>query len=438
VAKLWTKFACEVTRVQDLPTIVRRAVQTALSPPTGPVFLALPVDLQLESCKGLDLTPPRVPDRRVRPSVEALKQAAALLASARNPAILAGSRVADGDAIAELVAIAELLGAPVFSESGTAHGRVPFPPSHPLYGAALPLWTPDVRKKLESFDVIFATGTSLLRTYIYLEPARALPEHLKIVQLDEDAWQLGKTYPVDVGLIGDTKTGLAELHSRLNEVMSPRQKEAARKRGEEHASQIQKVRVELAARIEAESASRPMTPTTLMGAIARALPPDVAVIEEAATTTNGVLERLGAIKDPKGYFAHRGWALGWGLGCALGVKLAWPQRPVLAILGDGAALFGIQGLWSAAHHRIPVTFVIANNRQYRILKHCADVMPLPQMQAGKYVGMDLTEPEVDFVALARSLGVDAERVETPDAVSEKVRASFQTRKPLLVDVPLAQ
>jgi len=437
VARPWTKWAHEVTRVEDLPIVVRRAVQTALAPPTGPVFLALPVDLQMEAWSGLDLTPPRVPDRRVRPPCEALAKAAALLAGARNPVILAGSRVTEAGAVADLVAFAELWGAPVFSESATGHGRLPFPPAHPLYGGALPLWSPDTREQLDAFDVALVVGMGLLRAYIYHEPARPLPEHLKIVQLDDDPWQLGKTYPVEVGLIGDPQAGLAELREYLKKALPPRHAETARVRKEQCANRQQAARAELVARIENESASQPMTPLALMGALARVLPPNVAVIEEATTTTNTVLERLGAIADPTGYFSQRGWALGWGLGCALGVKLAWPTRPVLAVLGDGAALFGIQGLWSAAHHRIPVTFVIANNRQYAILKHCAKVMPLPEMAAGQYVGMDLVEPAVDFVGLARSLGVDAERVEEPDAVSDRVRESFRAGKPLLLDVPLA-
>ena len=105
-----------------------------------------------------------------------------------------------------------------------------------------------------------------------------------------------------------------------------------------------------------------------MSTLAAVLPDNVAVIEEAVTTTSTLFHRLGALRNTSGYFAHRGWALGWGLGCALGVKLAWPDRPVLAMLGDGAALYGIQGLWSAAHYRLPVTFVVCNNRQYQILK----------------------------------------------------------------------
>ena len=87
-----------------------------------------------------------------------------------------------------------------------------------------------------------------------------------------------------------------------------------------------------------------MTPVVLMDSLAKILPPDVAVVEEAVTTTNTALQRLGALQNTSGYFGHRGWALGWGLGCAIGVKLAWPERPVLAMLGEGAAMYGIQGL----------------------------------------------------------------------------------------------
>src|SRR6185437_1613730 len=181
-----------------------------------------------------------------------------------------------------------------------------------------------------------------------------------------------------------------------------------------------------------------MTPLTLMAALAKVLPPNAAVVEEAVTTTNATLERLGALGDPAGYFGHRGWALGWGLGCALGVKLAWPERPVLAILGDGAALYGIQGLWSAAHHHIPVTFIICNNAQYQILKHCGDVMPLPRMAVRQYLAMDLVQPEVDFVALARSLGVEAHRITEPEELTDRVRESLSGDRPRLFDVPITR
>ncbi len=179
-----------------------------------------------------------------------------------------------------------------------------------------------------------------------------------------------------------------------------------------------------------------MTPATLMGSLAKILPDDVAVIEEAVTTTSTLFHRLGVLRNTSGYFAHRGWALGWGLGCAIGVKLAWPDRPVLALLGDGAALYGIQGLWSAAHYRLPVTFVVCNNAQYQILKSGARALGLHAAAQERFVGMDLTEPPVDMVGLAQSLGVAAERISEPAELARRVAASLRGDRPQLFDVAI--
>ncbi len=437
VARPWTKWAVEVERVEDLPAAVRRALQTALMPPTGPVFLSLPVDVQRDVAE-LDLTAPRPLDRRVRPPLAALRRAAEVLAAAGNPGILVGSRVVQADAVSEMVAIAERLGAPAISESGTTHGRLGFPPDHPLYGQCLPLWSPEVRDRLAEFDVLLVAGMDLLRQYMGHEPARAVPEHVRLVHLDEDPWQLGKNYPVEVGLVGDTKSGLAELDTLLAATMTADQAQAAQMRGNARRQEHAAAREALQAKVAEQRDSQPLTPLGFMAAIARALPADVAVVEEAVTTTNTYLERLGALKDPTGYFAHRGWALGWGLGCALGVKLAWPGRPVLALLGEGAAMYGIQGLWTAAHYRLPVTFVIANNAQYQILKIGAQGMGLPAAATGKFIGMDLVDPEIDFVALAQSMGVEAERVSEADQLTAAVSESLAGDRPRLIDVPIAR
>jgi len=436
VTRPWTKWSYEVQRAEDIPTAVRRAVQTALTPPTGPVFLSLPVDVQMEAVENVDLSPPHVPDRRVRPPSEVMRQAADILAEARNPAILAGCRVTEADAVAELVAVAERLGAPVWSESATSHGRLAMPADHPLYAGALPLWSPEVRECLAENDIVFVVGMDLLRLYIYHEPARPIPEHIRLIQLDSDVRQIGKNYPVDVGLPGDPKAGLAELDGLLTERMSTDMVRAAQERREQRTARRAAEREALEAAIQQQKDQRPMTAMTAMNALARILPPNAAVVEEAVTTHQHMLKKLGVLKDPTGHFAHRGWALGWGLGCALGVKLAWPDRPVVGLLGDGSTLYGIQGLWSAARYEIPVVFVVANNAQYKILKDCGNVMGLPRMVDKEYLGMDLVDPEVDFTGLARAFGVEAHRVCEPDELSERVRDGLAGTKPILLDVPI--
>jgi benzoylformate decarboxylase len=218
--------------------------------------------------------------------------------------------------------------------------------------------------------------------------------------------------------------------------MTPEQRASALARGQARAEAHRAGREALRREAQRQFDRRPMTPLCVMESLARVLPADAAVIEESPTTTGCYLERTAALKNASGYFAHRGWALGWGLNCAIGVKLAWPDRPVLAILGDGAALYGAQGLWTAAHYRIPVTFVITNNAQYKILKECADVLRLPEATAGRYLGLDVTGPPIDYLGLARSFGVSARRISEPEDLSEAVCQSLAGGSPQVIEVPI--
>lgn len=436
VARPWTKWAAEVQRAADIPSAVRRAVQTALTPPTGPVFLSLPIDVQTESCADWNLAPPCRIDRGVRPAESALRQAAVVLAAARRPVILAGSRVTECLATDQLAALAETWGAPVFAENTTAHGRLPMAADHPLYQGILPYWSPEIHERLANFDVALAVGINLLRLYIYQPPECPIPADLRLVQLDNDPWQIGKNYPVEVGLTGDLACGLDELRSHLAGRMNAEAVERAKSRCGEWSERRATARRTLESEIDQQHSTGQMNALTLMDAVARALPPRAAVVEESITTHQNVLERLGTLADPSGHFAHRGWALGWGLGCALGVKLAWPDRPVVGLLGDGAALYGIQGLWTAAHYRIPVPFVVANNREYRILKVCGKVLDMPELAAGRRPGLELTRPDVDFLALARGFGVPAYRVTDPDELTSRLQAALAGDGPVLLDVPI--
>ncbi|MDX1962825.1 MAG: thiamine pyrophosphate-binding protein [Pirellulales bacterium] len=435
VAEPWTKWSAEVRRVQDLPSAVRRALQIATTPPTGPVFLSLPLDVQMEIAE-LDLSPAAAINPRLHPPAEVTTRGAQVLLSARAPAILAGSRVLEQDAVAELTRVAELLGAPVIAESGTTHGRVPFPCQHPLQADGLPLWSPEVLARLSEYDVLLVVGMDLLRQYVYFDPPCPLPAGIKIVQIDEDPCQLGKNYPLTVAIWGETKAALGDLANELAQRVDPAWRAAATARSSAAAQTQAASREKLLEQAAAESSLRPMTALTLMEALSRVLPPNVAVIEEAVTTTNRVFERLGRLPTCDGYFGHRGWGLGWGLGCAIGVKLAWPDRPVLGLIGDGAAMYGIQGLWTAARYQLPVVFVIPNNRCYQILKVGARGIGLPGAMRGEFHGLDLDGPIIDYVGLARSLGVEGMRITEPAELSAMVDSAWSRTTPLLIEVPI--
>jgi benzoylformate decarboxylase len=437
VAKPWTKWAAEVDRVEDLPAAVRRAIQMALAPPTGPVFLSIPIDVQMADASHLELDPVQPLDTRTRPSVDAVRAAARVLAAAQRPAILVGSRVQEADAVNELVAVAERLGAPVFSEPPHSHGRLSFPADHPLYAQTIPLWAHEIADRLAEFDVLLVAGTDLLREYVYHGPEPAIPRSLRLVHLDDSPREVGKNFPVEVGVIGNAKSALAEIGALLSDTMTPENQRQATERLSARTRQHALAREKFKAAIAKRSDARPMPGSVLMASLASVLPENAAVIEEAVTTTNTSLQRLAALKNTSGYFGHRGWALGWGLGCSLGVKLAWPDRPVLAVLGEGAAMYGIQGLWSAARYNLAVTFVICNNAQYQILKSGAAGFGLPAATRGEFVGMDLAGPEIDMVALAGALGVPAERVTEPAKLADKVSRSLAAGDgPRLFDVPI--
>ena len=140
--------------------------------------------------------------------------------------------------------------------------------------------------------------------------------------------------------------------------------------------------------------------------------------------------------DPQSFFGLRGGGLGWGMAAAIGIKLALPNRPVVALLGDGGALYTCQALWTAAHYRIGVVFVILNNASYRILKQRLHALQGKAAAADNYAGLDLTDPAIDYVGLARSFGVAAERARTAAEAADLVKRGVDGDRPMLIDVEL--
>src|SRR5918994_1748690 len=178
-----------------------------------------------------------------------------------------------------------------------------------------------------------------------------------------------------------------------------------------------------------------MPPLVLMREIAHALPADAVVVNESVTAGGALRAWLG-VPEEKRFFQGKGGGLGVGLPAVVGVKLALPQRPVVGLIGEGSAMYAIQGLWTAAHYELPVVFVICNNAQYRILKSGLLAFRSEPAKQGTFVGMDLVHPEIDFVALAESLGVAAERVTKPQDVGPALRQALSRAGPSLIDIPI--
>jgi len=431
LARPFVKWASEVHRVSDLPRLVHRAAKTALAPPTGPVFLSLPGDILKDEGEIDMLAPTRVAPR-VRGDAAAIAAAAEILAQAKHPVIIAGDAVAQSHAHAELVELAELLGAPVYAEF--VPSRATFPSSHPLFRGQILRTQAGVRQALDAHDVLFSVGGDLF-TWSLPSNVEPLPPGLRLIHLDTDPWEIGKNYPAEAAILGDPKATLPELSAAVRERMTSAARGAARDRLKTASDANAADRAALKTKARALAGTVPVQALALLEAIGEMLPRDAVVIEEALSSAPGIRSLIRS-DDPQSFFGLRGGGIGWGLPAAIGVKLALPERPVVGIIGDGSALYTIQALWSAAHYRIPVVIVILNNTSYRILKQRLHAFRGHAEQVDTYVGMELIDPPVDFVGLARSLGVQAERAKTVAEATDLVAKGLKSDTTLLIDVAM--
>jgi benzoylformate decarboxylase len=431
IARPFVKWSAEVRRLEDLPRLVRRAAKTALAPPSGPVFLSLPADvLQAEGAVELGATTRVAP--RIRGDREAVEAAAETLARAERPLILAGDAVAQSGAHAELVQVAEALGAPVYAE-GVAN-TASFPSSHPLFRGALARVAPAVRQLLLDADVLFSVGGDLLTLSLPFD-VDPMPPGLEVIHLDIDPWELGKNYPTGVAILGDPKATLPEILAAIEARMTPARRQQARERLLANRAAKSRQVEELRTQARAEAQRTPITPLALVSAVADALPSEAVVVDESISSGGGLRVLLRS-DDPRSFYGLRGGGIGWGLPAAIGVKLALPDRPVVALVGDGSAMYTCQALWTAAHYRVDVVFVLLNNASYRILKQRIHAMKGFAAQADRFIAMDLDDPRIDFVRLAESLGVRAERIEKTADVGPALGRALATRGPTLLDVEL--
>jgi len=431
LAEPLTKWAVEAQDASEIPGLLRRAFKVAMEPPRGPVFLAVPTNVMDEEADA-DITPATYVDTRARLDSAAVVRIASLLAEARSPVIVCGDGVAECGGQAELVQLAELVGARVHASFSA---ELPFPSRHPLYAGLLNVVSAaGLKGQLSSADVVLAVGTPVFPLLFPIEGSPFAP-NARVVHIDLDTREIGKNWPVEIGLLADPRLALADIAAHLKTSLSPEQQSAARERAaavETMAGQMMQA-LESAARARWDNV--PMSAGRMMSELSDALLPDTVLFDESVTA-GGYLMRYLRFDDTRSHYRAAGGGLGPGMPNPIGIKLARPDRPVLSVSGDGAALYTIQALWTAAHHKIPVTWVIANNSAYRILK-LNMLEYLGEGAAGRrFVEMDLTGPAVDFPAVAASFGVKGVRVEHPDEVGDAVREAQKANEPRLVDVAI--
>jgi benzoylformate decarboxylase len=424
-----TKWSVQVERADEFALIMHRALKIATDPPAGPVFVALPIDVLEQETDLAPLAPGRL-YRAPAPDPAGIQAAAQLLLGARRPVIVVGDDAAS--AAAEVTALAEQLGAAVWCEGIRARQAVPS--THPNFRLGLPFDAAAIRKALDGADVVLLVGGPFFEE-VWYAPGSPLPPEAAAIQVESSPERLAHNLPVRVGLVSDPRAALAALRAAIGLGESRAFRDAATARN----AALRALKTEDAQAQRARAAKRwehaPISVPRLVAEIEAALPPDAIVVDESITASID-LARTVQFERPGDYVGARGGGIGQALPGALGVKLAQPERPVVALSGDGSAMYSIQALWTAAHHDLAVVFVILNNREYRILKHNMDTYR--QRFGAKpdraYPNMDLVAPDLGFVDLARGLGVEAMRVASPGELRPALEKALGARRPFLLDV----
>jgi benzoylformate decarboxylase len=426
IAEPLVKWAVEVERAADLPRIVHRAAKIAMTPPTGPVFISLPGSI-LDEVAQFNLGQPTRINNRNRPNDDGLMLLAQRLRQAKRPVILAGQELARHDCFAQAAALAELIGAPVYLESVPYNTR--FPSSHPANMGEITRNQHKVRETLGAYDLLICLGADLLRMSP-MAPVEPLPEGMPVVHISERDWELGKNFVTEVAICANVADTLDGLLPMLSAQLSDTERElAAQRLAQAKAHNWTATREKFAASASSRADDHPTHPDYAVLQVVEGLSADVIVVDETLTTA-AALNKLLPANDPLSYFGLSSGGLGFGMAGAIGASLAHPDRPVAAIIGDGSSLYSIQALWTAAHLKRPITYIIMNNRSYRIIKDRL----LAMRKTDQFVAMDMTDPPIDFVQVAQGFGLSATRVVRADQIQAAVRAGIQSGKPNLVEV----
>ena len=421
------KWATEVSRIEDLPRILRRAAKVATTAPTGPVFISLPGDI-LNNEAPLDLGDVTRVDTAARPSDAALEQLARRLIAAKKPIILAGHEIATSDAFAEAAALAETLGAPVLQQT-VVHGAH-FPSEHPAFIGSLNRDQKHVRRVLSDYDLMFCVGSDVLKMSVWSE-TEPLPETTKVAMVGLRDWEMGKNFPAEIALRADVKETLKALVPLLKKLGGPQLAERAKASLAEVAARNWTTqRAARKAKLAAAPAEKPLPAEWVMMRLVESLPKDAIVVDEGLTSAASLMSYF-PFRDRNSYFGNVSGGIGWGIAAAVGVQIAEPRRRVVALIGDGSAMYSIQALWTAANQKLPMTFLICNNGGYQILKN--------RLKAfhgnDKPIGMDFKDPPIDATVLAKGFGVPAERVDTAAGFEAALAKSLaNTGGPTLIEV----
>ena len=427
IAEPVTKWSVQVERADELGPILQRAFKIANEAPAGPVFVALPINV-MEQETEIPPGKPATVYAKSRPDPAGIETLASLIAAARSPAIVAGDDVARAGVTGTLVKLAEKIGASVWMEG--LRGQNSFPTDHPAARGTLAFDAPGIARQFAGNDLVLMVGGPFFEE-VWYAPGAPFPAGCKVLQIEAAPSRLAYNFTLDAGVVADVGAALQALEAALGTVDGAARRNAALKVQKEAEDTAQKARVEKA------WARTPTSMARCMAEIRAGAPRDVIVVDETITANLDLFKTF-TFAGPSDYYSGRGGGIGQGLAGAIGVAVAQSKRPVLCLSGDGSSMYSIQALWTAAHHALPIVFVILANREYRVLKHNIDAYRTRfDVKSNKpYMHMDLTGPVMGFVDLARGMGVAGTHVTQAGDIKAAIAAAFASGKPHLVEIEI--
>jgi benzoylformate decarboxylase len=406
----YVKWAHEPPRAQDVPQAIARAIHHASLPPCGPAFVSVPMDDwdieadddRKRSALGRSLR------GRAMPDPSALEELAGMLNDARNPVFIAGPDIDASGGWDAAVSLVEKQRLPVWATPAPGGGRIGFPEDHANFLGILPPAIGPAAETLNGHDLVLVVGSSVFPYYPYI-PGPLLPQGATLVQITCDPSEAARA-PMGNAILGDVTLAL----ERLRELLGPSERPVPQARA-----------------LPGEPAETdPMSGSAAMSALADVWPQDGIAVVETPSSTVALRNRL-RLSQPGSYYFSSSGGLGFGIAAAVGVQLAQPERPVVCVLGEGSAQYGITALWTAATYRAPVTFLVLRNEEYMILKWFAQFE-----QAHGIPGLDLKG--LDVATVAEAYGVPSQEVYNREELAEALRSAIAVEDgPRLVQVPVA-
>ncbi|MDT8398606.1 MAG: thiamine pyrophosphate-binding protein [Pseudomonadales bacterium] len=433
----YAQWTWDVMKAETIPEVLRRAFLLAEAPPGGPSFVTFSKDLWEVKIKEAEIIPrsrSRV-DTEVQPSAEHVSRIADMLLSANRPCIFLGNECIRYEISEAVAGIAEAVGAMVMLSV-----KIPcvFPNTHPNFvGEVLA----DDASLLAEIDCFWSLGGHMFKTF-NLPEQPLLSRDAKIIHTSLAETEVGRNYPIDLATIASIKATsalvLAELKRRKLDI------EAIRSRQAWLSAYTGKRREQLDATARQEFNAMPIATSRLMLELDKAIARDAEVVCELITSDNYPRwylkfdHRLPPAQRRRQYYTTSG-VLGWGVAAAVGTKIGNPDKEVWCLVGDGSFNFGSQALWSAARYEVPIAVVIFNNGQYQANRANQNLYQGRMVETGKYIGVSLDHPDIDYVKMAGAYGIEGERVSEPaglEAALQRCKAALAQGRPWLLDVKI--